>query len=136
MAEKFVGKWNLESSENFDDYMKQAGVGFVTRKAAGALKPVLDLEVNGDHWKMTSTSTFTTWNCEFDLGKEAEVKTADGRAVKSLFTFDDGKLIEKQTKTKPDEKDSYFERYIDENGKLVITMDCEGVKAKRVYVKG
>lgn len=29
---KFVGKWNLVSSENFDDYMKEVGVGLMTRK--------------------------------------------------------------------------------------------------------
>jgi hypothetical protein len=43
---------------------------------------VLSFEVNGDHWKMVSESTFTTWVAEFDLGQEAEIKTADGRAMK------------------------------------------------------
>ncbi|KAL3123733.1 hypothetical protein niasHT_006068 [Heterodera trifolii] len=137
MSEKFVGKWNLESSENFDDFMKEVGVNFLTRKAAGCVKPVLEFEVSnaGEHWKMTSTSTFTTWNCEFDLNKEFEVKTADGRTVKTIFAYENGKLTEKQSKLKDDEKDSYYERYIDESGKLVITMEAGSVKAKRVYTK-
>ncbi|KAL3082237.1 hypothetical protein niasHT_036721 [Heterodera trifolii] len=125
MSEKFVGKWSLESSENFDDFMKEVGVNFLTRKAAGCVKPVLEFEVSnaGEHWKMTSTSTFTTWNCEFDLNKEFEVKTADGRTVKTIFAYENGKLTEKQSKLKDDEKDSYYERYIDESGKLVIVHD-------------
>ncbi|KAL3102804.1 hypothetical protein niasHT_021471 [Heterodera trifolii] len=137
MSDKFVGKWNLESSENFDEFMKEVGVSFLTRKAAGCVKPVLEFAVSnaGGHWRMTSTSTFTTWNCEFDLDKEFEQKTADGRTVKSIFTFENGKLIEKQTKIKADEKDSRYERYIDESGKLIIAMECGSVKAKRVYTK-
>ncbi|KAL3082119.1 hypothetical protein niasHS_005280 [Heterodera schachtii] len=135
MGEKFVGKWNLESSENFDDFLKEIGVSYLTRKAGACIKPVLEFEVNGNKWKMTSTSTFITISWEFELGQEKEVKTADGRVVKTTFTFVDGKLIENQKKTKAEEKDSYYERYVDADGKLMITMDCDGVKAKRVYIK-
>jgi hypothetical protein len=38
MAENFVGKWKLIDSKNFDDYMKQIGIGFITRKAVGVVK--------------------------------------------------------------------------------------------------
>jgi len=38
MAEKFVGKWKLVDSSNFDEYMKEVGVGMMTRVAASALK--------------------------------------------------------------------------------------------------
>ncbi|KAL3102805.1 hypothetical protein niasHT_021472 [Heterodera trifolii] len=54
----------------------------------------------------------------------------------SIFTFENDKLIEKQTKIKvADEKDSRYERYIDGSDKLIIAMECGSVKAKRVYVK-
>ncbi|KAF7630900.1 Lipocln_cytosolic_FA-bd_dom domain-containing protein [Meloidogyne graminicola] len=94
MADKFIGKWKLVDSDNFGDYLKEVGVGFATRTAAQAIKPELKFEIDGDHWKMTSTSTFTTWVCEFDLGKEQEQKTADGRTL---------------MKIKTDDKDSHFE---------------------------
>ncbi|KAI1720716.1 lipocalin / cytosolic fatty-acid binding protein family domain-containing protein [Ditylenchus destructor] len=134
MAEQFVGKWNLVESENFDAYMKQVGVGLVTRKIAANLKPVLDFTVDGDHWKMVSTSTFKTVVTEFDLGKEFDETTADGRVLKSVFTWDGSKLVQTQTKIDPKDKDSRFERYI-QDGKLIITMESEGVTAKRVYEK-
>jgi hypothetical protein len=43
---------------------------------------VLSIEVNGDHWKMVSESSYTNWVTEFSLGREAEIKTADGRVMK------------------------------------------------------
>jgi len=47
----------------------------------------LEFVVDGDKWKMTSTSTFTTWVCEFLLGEEKEQATADGRKLKVFFNF-------------------------------------------------
>lgn len=47
MAEQYVGKWNLVESDNFENYLKQVGVGLVTRKAAAATKPTLEISVNG-----------------------------------------------------------------------------------------
>ena len=32
MAQEFAGKWDFVDSDNFDGYMKAAGVGLVTRK--------------------------------------------------------------------------------------------------------
>ncbi|KAK6041470.1 hypothetical protein COOONC_21025, partial [Cooperia oncophora] len=40
----FEGKWVLDKSENFDEYMKEVGVGLVTRKAAAALKVRLEIK--------------------------------------------------------------------------------------------
>uniref|UniRef100_A0A915EKX9 Cytosolic fatty-acid binding proteins domain-containing protein n=1 Tax=Ditylenchus dipsaci TaxID=166011 RepID=A0A915EKX9_9BILA len=135
MADQFVGKWNLVDSDNFDAYMKQVGVGLVTRKIAANLKPTLDISTEGpNHWKIVSTSTFKTFATEFDLGKEFEEETADGRKMKSVFTMEDGKLVQNQTKISPSDKDSRFERFI-QDGKLVITMQCGDVNAKRVYEK-
>nr|CAD2145589.1 unnamed protein product [Meloidogyne enterolobii] len=70
MADKFVGKWKLCDSTNFAEYLKQLEVSFLTLTAAKAIKPELEFVVDGDKWKMTSTSTFTTWLCEFLLGKK------------------------------------------------------------------
>lgn len=47
MTDQFVGKWNLVESDNFEAYLKQVGVGLVTRKAAAATKPQLNITVNG-----------------------------------------------------------------------------------------
>lgn len=50
----------------------------------------------------------------------------------SIFTFEDGKLVQEQKKIDPKDKDSRFERYV-QDGKLYVVCDSEGVVAKRVY---
>lgn len=79
---EFVGKWAYETGENFDEYLKHVGVGLITRKVACSLKPSLDIKISGDHWTITSTSTFKTFDIDFDLNKEFEETTADGRVLK------------------------------------------------------
>ncbi|KAH7729198.1 lipocalin/cytosolic fatty-acid binding protein family protein [Aphelenchoides avenae] len=132
MTEQFVGKWNLVESDNFEAYLKQVGVGLVTRKAAAATKPQLNISVNGNHWKIDTVSTFKSFSLEYDLNAEFEETTGDGRKLKSIFTFEDGKLIQEQKKIDPKDKDSRFERYV-QDGKLYVVCDSEGVVAKRVY---
>ena len=84
MAQKFVGSWDLIQSDNFDNYMKEIGIGLVARTAGKALKPTLTFEVSPDgaHWKFTSTSTFKTHATEFDISKEFNEETIDGRKMK------------------------------------------------------
>ncbi|KAI6207321.1 Fatty acid-binding protein-like protein 6 [Aphelenchoides fujianensis] len=119
-------------SEGFDEYMKEIGIGLITRKMANNLKPQLDIQVTGDHWKITSASTFKTTVLEFDLNKPFDETTPDGRVLKSTFKFENGKLIQEQKKIKDGDKDSTFERYL-EGGKLYVTCESNGVKATRVY---
>lgn len=52
----------------------------------------------------------------------------------STFTLEDGKLIQTQKKIKDGDHDSHFVRYVD-GDKLIMEMECEGVKAKRVYLR-
>uniref|UniRef100_A0A914Y6P9 Cytosolic fatty-acid binding proteins domain-containing protein n=1 Tax=Panagrolaimus superbus TaxID=310955 RepID=A0A914Y6P9_9BILA len=134
MAQEFAGNWNFESSDNFDEYLKAVGVGLITRKVAANLKPQIVIKVDGDHWRLESNSTFKNIVVEFDLGKEFEETTGDGRKVMSTFTLENGKLHQVQKATKSGEKDSTFDRYL-EGGKLVIDMEADGVKAKRVYTR-
>jgi hypothetical protein len=134
MAQEFAGKWDFESSDNFDEYMKAAGVGMLTRKMASALKPQIIIEVNGDHWVMQSNSTFKNISIEFDLGKEFEETTGDGRKCLTTFTLEGNKLHQVQKAADKGGKDSTFDRYI-ENGKLIIDMECDGVKARRTYTR-
>lgn len=68
--------------------MKKVGIGLITRKMANSLKPVLTIEVSGEHWKITSASTFKTTVLEFDLNKEFDETTPDGRTMKVSQFFD------------------------------------------------
>ncbi|KAE9549891.1 hypothetical protein FO519_006896 [Halicephalobus sp. NKZ332] len=132
MADQFVGKWNFVDSDNFEPYLKEVGVGLMTRKMAATLKPQIVFEADGNKWKMTSVSTFKTIVVEFELDKEFEETTGDGRKCLSTFSLRDGKLVQEQKAATAGEKSSHFERWI-EGDKLIITGESGGVKFRRTY---
>uniref|UniRef100_A0A0K0FV63 Lipocln_cytosolic_FA-bd_dom domain-containing protein n=1 Tax=Strongyloides venezuelensis TaxID=75913 RepID=A0A0K0FV63_STRVS len=134
MAEALAGKWNVAESTNFDEYLKASGVGFMTRKVAGTVKPVLTITVNGNHITINSASTFKNHTTEFDLGVPYKEETIDGRHFNTTFTWEDGKLVQRQEAIDKGDKPSVITRYI-KDGKLYIDMVCEGVTATRVYTK-
>ena len=47
---KLVGSWELISSENFDEYMKEIGVNIMQRKIAATIKPNVIISNVGDNW--------------------------------------------------------------------------------------
>ncbi|KAE9413921.1 hypothetical protein Angca_009158, partial [Angiostrongylus cantonensis] len=59
-------KWSFVSSENV--YLKEAGVGMMTRKVAANLKPNLEFVREGDYIKMTSISILKTYVSKFKIG--------------------------------------------------------------------
>ena len=96
MCDAFVGTWKLVSSENFDDYMKEVGMGFATRKVAGMAKPTLIISVNGDVATIRSESTFKNTEISFKLDQEFDEVTPDDRKVKSIVNLDEGALVQVQ----------------------------------------
>uniref|UniRef100_A0A4X1U4L4 Cytosolic fatty-acid binding proteins domain-containing protein n=1 Tax=Sus scrofa TaxID=9823 RepID=A0A4X1U4L4_PIG len=118
MCDAFVGTWKLVSSENFDDYMKEVGVGLATRKVAGMAKPNLIITVNGDMITIRSESTFKNTEIAFKLGQEFDEVTADDRKVKSTITLDGGTT-------------TINRKIVDD--KLVVECIMKGVTATRIY---
>merc|ERR1712055_322634 len=94
---KLAGKWKLESTDNFDNFMKAVGVGMVMRKMGGAAKPSQEISINGDTWTIKTISTFKNTEITFQLGVEFDETTADGRKMKTTCTVEgDNKLIQDQ----------------------------------------
>ncbi|XP_023258918.1 fatty acid-binding protein, adipocyte-like [Seriola lalandi dorsalis] len=132
MVEQFVGTWTLTASENFDEYMKAIGVGFATRQMGNMVKPNLVISV-GDAGviSMKSESTFKTTEIKFKVNEEFDETTADGRETKSTVTFENGKLVQKQTW---DGKTTTLEREI-QDGKLTAKCIMGEIVAMRTYEK-
>ncbi|XP_028280791.1 fatty acid-binding protein, adipocyte-like [Parambassis ranga] len=132
MVEQFVGNWTLASSENFDDYMKAIGVGFATRQMGNVMKPNLKISVGDDGViSMKSESTFKTTEIKFKLNEEFDEMTADGRNTKTVVSFDNGKLVQKQSW---DDKTTSLEREI-QDGKLIAKCYMDDIVAVRTYEK-
>ncbi|KAI3358048.1 hypothetical protein L3Q82_003066 [Scortum barcoo] len=117
MAEAFVGTWNLKSSDKFDEYMKELGVGFATRKVAGITKPTTIISVDGDVVTVKTQSTMKNTELSFKLGEEFDETTADDRKTKSVVTIEDGKLVHVQ---KWDGKETSLVREVNGNN-LTLT---------------
>ncbi|CEF60940.1 Cytosolic fatty-acid binding domain and Lipocalin/cytosolic fatty-acid binding domain and Calycin-like domain and Calycin domain-containing protein [Strongyloides ratti] len=129
-----AGVWNADESINFDEYLKVCGISFLTRKLASKIKPVLTITVDGNNVSINSASTFKNHTTVFKLNEEFEENTIDGRIFKSIFTWANEKLCQKQTAINAEDKPSIIDRYVKE-GKLYIDMECLGVKATRTYNK-
>ncbi|XP_054840902.1 fatty acid-binding protein, adipocyte-like [Eublepharis macularius] len=131
MCEPFLGTWKLVSSENFDDYLKELGVGFATRKVAGVAKPNVIISCNGGIMTIRTESTFKNTEISFKLAEEFDETTADDRKVKSLVTLDNGVLNQVQ---KWNGKETTIKRKI-ADGKLIVECAMNNVVSTRVYEK-
>ena len=81
----FIGKWEHVDVENFEAFMKQLGVGMIQRKLGATVKPTINIEKNGNKWKITVVSSVKTIVTEFELDVEFDDVTPDGRKVKVII---------------------------------------------------
>ncbi|KAJ7991603.1 hypothetical protein DPEC_G00285620 [Dallia pectoralis] len=132
MVEKFLGTWKMTSSDNFDDYMKALGVGFATRQVGNRTKPSLIINLDDGLICLKSQSTFKTVEIKFKLNEPFDETTADDRKTLTVFTLENGKLVQKQTW---DGKESTIEREVTGDGKLIAKCIMGDVVAVRTYVK-
>ncbi|XP_053251749.1 myelin P2 protein-like [Podarcis raffonei] len=131
MCNKFVGSWKLVSSENFDDYMKELGVGLATRKLGSLAKPKVIISMKGDEVTIRTESTFKNTQITFKLGQEFQETTADDRKTKTVVTLEKGALVQMQ---KWNGKESTIRRKL-VDGKMVVECTMKGVTCTRVYEK-
>ncbi|XP_047998955.1 sodium/calcium exchanger regulatory protein 1 [Leguminivora glycinivorella] len=128
---EFVGKkYKMTSSENFDEFMKALGVGLITRKAANAVTPTVELRKDGDQYTLVTSSTFKTTEMKFKPGEEFDEERADGVQVKTVCSFEGNKL--KQVQKAPDGLEvTYLREFGPEELKAV--MNVKDVTCTRVY---
>lgn len=127
---KLVGKWKLDSSENFDEYMKAVGVGMATRKLGNMTKPNTIIKIVGDTWTLQTKSTVKNTEINFKLGEAFDETTADGRKVKTTCTVEgDSKLIQDQ---KAEINSTLVRELVDEDH-MLLTLTANDVTCKRHY---
>ncbi|CAM4517851.1 unnamed protein product [Caretta caretta] len=128
MCKLFLGAWKLFSSENFDSYMKELGVGFTSRKLGSLDKPSVIISINGDIITIKTESTFKNTKISFKLGEEFEETTVDDRKTMSTVTVDSGSLTQVQ---KWDGKQTTIKRAL-VDGKMVVECTMNNVTCTRV----
>lgn len=91
------GKYKLEKSEKFDEFLDKLGVGFMVKTAAKTLKPTFEVAKENDQYVFRSLSTFKNTEIKFKLGEEFEEDRADGKRVKTVINKDgDNKFVQTQ----------------------------------------
>ncbi|CAB1320095.1 unnamed protein product [Coregonus sp. 'balchen'] len=88
----FSGKYQLETHENFEPFMKAIGLTDELIQKGKDIKSISEIEETGDHFKVTvTTGTKVLTNC-FTIGQEAELETLTGEKVKSMVMREGNKL--------------------------------------------
>lgn len=130
----FVGKYERVSADNYDELLKALNVNFLLRKAATASTPVMEVTEEGGVWTMKTSTILKSMELKFELGKEFEESTPDGRQVKSVVTQEGNKFICVQTAIKEDEKSTRSVREFNDE-ELVYTIEIigEDVSCKQIF---
>jgi fatty acid-binding protein 2, intestinal len=77
------GTWELESSENFDKFLEELGVGMIKRKAVSTLSPTITMRNEGKKWTCNFKAGPMSREMTFTEGEEFEEELISGEKVKT-----------------------------------------------------
>ncbi|XP_072043969.1 cellular retinoic acid-binding protein 2-like [Amphiura filiformis] len=133
-ANKFLGHYKLESSDNLEEFMKTLGVNIVLRKIGMSSYPDLTMEhIEGDHYKINEWTMIKSHIWDFTLGQEFKDKTVDGRNVLSTIRIEGDKLVQIEKPASGKGKIPSYTWELKDNNDLHITYELEGVVCNREY---
>ncbi|XP_004708001.1 fatty acid-binding protein, liver [Echinops telfairi] len=90
----FSGKYQVQTQENFEAFMKAAGLPDDLIQKGKDIKGVSEIVQNGKHFKLTITTGSKVIQNEFTLGEECELETLTGERVKAVVHLEgDNKLV-------------------------------------------
>ncbi|RWS28800.1 fatty acid-binding protein FABP-like protein [Leptotrombidium deliense] len=95
MGDQFVGKWKMVHSDGYEEFLRVLGIPWLTRKAAVASPPTLEITKSANSWQIKTESTFKTSVIVFSLGQEFEEERMDGEKIKSTVTLENNVMIQR-----------------------------------------
>lgn len=122
-----IGKFQLKSSENFEEFMSALGIGYLTRKLGNKSSPVVTVSQNEEDknvYTFKQESLVSTSQFSFKFGQQFDEKTADGRKVKSTMTVEKPNILRHEMLGTNGGKDSVCVReFFKDKMKCVCTVD-------------
>nr|AAZ08576.1 fatty acid binding protein 1b [Danio rerio]ABF18598.1 fatty acid binding protein 1b [Danio rerio] len=88
----FTGKYQLESQEGFEEFMKAVGLPDDMIEKGKDIKSVSEIEENGNQFKVTVTTGSKVLTNSFTIGQEADIETLTGEKVKTTVNREGNKL--------------------------------------------
>ncbi|KAM6361894.1 FABPL protein, partial [Uria aalge] len=90
----FTGKYELQSQENFEPFMKALGLPDEQIQKGKDIKSISEIVQDGKKFKITVTTGSKVMHNEFTIGEECEVEMLTGEKVKAVFQMEgNNKLI-------------------------------------------
>ncbi|XP_066538559.1 fatty acid-binding protein 10-A, liver basic [Hoplias malabaricus] len=89
----FSGTWQVYEQENYEEFLRAISLPEDIIKLAKDVKPVTEIQQNGNDFIITSKTPGKSVTNSFTIGKEAEITTMDGKKLKCTVKMEGGKLI-------------------------------------------
>ena len=151
---QITGKYTRTKEEKYKDFLSKLGVGFLTRQAATASTPTMEITETNGKWKMVTSTTLKSIVLEFELvndffflkkvfefscqnflqGVEFDETTADGRKCKTTVTKDGNTMITMQKAQVKGQKDVKVIRKFTDAG-IEVQMICEDVVSDQFFAR-
>ena len=133
-SNRLLGRWELESSENFEEYMVAIGVEEAMRKVALNLKQTNVISRDGDVWTIRMESTVRNTELKFTEGVEFDEDRLDGKKLKSTVTSEGpSKLVQVEKDVTTGTVLSTITREVNDKDELVTLLKSGDVTCTRVY---
>ncbi|KFR10828.1 fatty acid-binding protein, liver [Opisthocomus hoazin] len=84
----FTGKYELQSQENFEPFMKALGLPDEKIQKGKDLKSITEIVQDGNKFKITVTTGSKVLHNEFTIGEECEMEMLSGEKVKGLVQME------------------------------------------------
>ena len=126
------GRYLMESSEYFDDFMKALGVGMIKRKLANSVIPINEIEISDEGlYTIRTVTTVRTSEISFKLDEPFTEDTIDGRKTQTTPTRE-GNFLKLDQKGNKGEKDSVMTRQLD-GDTITMKLIVDNVVCTRIY---
>ncbi|NXB99672.1 FABPL protein, partial [Orthonyx spaldingii] len=90
----FTGKYELQSQENFEAFMRALGLPEDQIQKGKDIKSVSEIVQDGKKFKVTVTTGSKVLKNEFTVGEECELELLNGEKAKALVQMEgDNKLV-------------------------------------------
>ncbi|XP_006820239.1 fatty acid-binding protein, muscle-like [Saccoglossus kowalevskii] len=129
---QLVGKWKLDRSENFEEFLMAIDVGAIQRKVMSKVSPVTEI-TNDDqgNWKIEISTAIKTNVSTFKLGEVFDDCSPSGGTRKAIASLEGDTLV---VNPHEDPEGATITREI-VDGELVMTLAKGGAIAKRFFKK-
>merc|ERR1711936_573456 len=115
-----LGKYQLETSEGFSDFMSEIGVNWFTRQIACALYPTAtNKNLGGDTVGIDTSSTFKSTSIQFEFGVPFVETTGDGTKVETTASLSGNTLTKDQRALSSSGLSRIEKRIFRQNGQLM-----------------